>query len=77
MEGKDLYKELIAKRDYSGSEADEYAQLLITLFSHIGNSFFSLLESAHLENKKLSIKESDSENDILVDEYTLENIVIL
>lgn len=77
MKGKDLYNSLIAKRDYSGSTADEYAQLLLTLFSHLGTSFFSLLESAHADNKQLSIKELESEGDVLVDEYTLESIIIL
>ena len=77
MEGKNLYDSLIAKRDYSGSTADEYAQLLLTLFSHLGETFFPLLESAHSENKKLSLEELASEDSIVVDEYTLENIIIL
>lgn len=77
MKGKDLYKYLVSKRDYSGSEADEYAQFLTTLFSQLGDSFFALLETAHSKDKKLSIKNSDTSSDVLVDEYTLENIIIL
>jgi hypothetical protein len=46
MDGKDLYIKHISKRDYSGSSDDEYAQLLFTIFSHLKEAIYPLLEKA-------------------------------
>lgn len=74
MNGKELYTDLVSKRDFSGSETDSYAQLLQTIYHNIGSKIFPLLEKAQKENKKLSIKEFSSE--ILVDEFSTSDIVI-
>lgn len=77
MEGKDIYTSLVDKRDYSGSMADEYAQLLTTLFFHLGTDLFPLLETAEKESKVLTLKAEVSNSDVLVDEYTIEDIILV
>jgi hypothetical protein len=77
MEGKDIYNSLVEKRDYSGSKADEYAQFLTTLFLHLGKDLFPLLESANKESKVLSLKAEISNGDVLVDEYTIEDVILV
>jgi hypothetical protein len=56
MTGKQLFEKLTV-RDFSGSEQDLYAQLLMTIFSHIGDDIFDLLEDAESQNKKLDIND--------------------
>lgn len=56
MTGKQLFVKLTV-RDFSGSEQDLYAQLLMTIFSHIGDDIFDLLEDAESQNKKLDIND--------------------
>lgn len=73
--GVELYKQL-AQRDYSGSDADQYAQLVQTLFSHLRQDLFPLLESAHRDGKKLSIVETQNKK-ILVNNYSVDNIVLV
>ena len=73
MDGMKLFNHYTSKRDYSGSKADEYAQLLETIRFHIGNDIFPLLEKAETENKKISIKDSDA----LVDEYSIDDVILL
>ncbi|MNR28234.1 hypothetical protein D3C85_1455490 [compost metagenome] len=77
MEGKVIYNSLVEKRDYSGSTADEYAQFLMTLFLHVGKDLFPLLESANKESKTLKLKAEISNSDVLVDEYTIEDIILV
>lgn len=77
MEGKELLNELLSKRDYSGNEADEYAQFLSTLMLHLGEDLYPLLEKAQSEDKKLALKQSITESDILVDEYTVSDIIFI
>ncbi|GIZ10271.1 hypothetical protein [Flavobacterium sp. UMI-01] len=77
MEGKELYDSLVSKRDYSGNTADEYAQFLSTLFLHIGTELFPLLETASKEFKVLSLKTEISNSDILIDEYSIEDIILI
>ena len=65
MDGKELFNQL-SVRDYSDSEADQYAQTLQTMFFHCTMSdeiqkFYNLLEQAESENKKLVI--SDDQED--------------
>lgn len=73
MKGKELYNQYTSKRNYSGSKADEYAQLLETIRFHIGDAIFTLLETAEAENKQLRIKAQD----VLVDEYSIADIISL
>lgn len=68
--GFELYKQL-SKRDYSGSEADEYAQLIGTLFSHLRADLFPLLERAEKEGKKLAL---NGPKDLLISYYTTEHV---
>ena len=76
-EGKVLFNVCTSKRDYSGSPQDEYAQLLYTIHQHIGEDVFNLLKTAEKQNKILGIKQNHSEEHILQDEYTIEDIVLL
>ena len=77
MEGKDIYNSLVEKRDYSGSTADEYAQFLMTLFFHIGTDLFPLLESAHKDSKVLALKPEISNSDVLIDEYSIDDLILV
>lgn len=77
MKGQELLTELTANRDYSGSKADEYAQLLHTLTLHLGEAIYPLLEKAYSHNKKLSINTDLTNSDILVDQYTVADIVFI
>jgi hypothetical protein len=69
--GKKLYKVYVSKRDYSGSPQDEYAQLLSTIYLHLGDSVFTLLKTAEISKKKLELRQSFS------DEYTIEDIALI
>lgn len=77
MEGRQLYQYLIEKRDYSGNADDEYAQLLITLFCHIGQDLYLYLESAHKISKKLALKPEITNSEVLIDEYTTADIILV
>jgi hypothetical protein len=77
MKGKELLNNLLSKRDYSGNEADEYSQFLSTLMLHLGEDLYPLLEKAEAKNKKLSLKQSESESNVLVDEYTVSDIILI
>tara|TARA_R110000868_G_scaffold52171_6_gene165024 strand:+ start:13747 stop:13980 length:234 start_codon:yes stop_codon:yes gene_type:complete len=77
MEGKELYSSLVSKRDYSGNTADEYAQFLSTIFLHIGTDLFTLLETANKESKVLSLKNEISNSAVLVDEYSIDDIILI
>ncbi|WP_312078381.1 hypothetical protein [Chryseobacterium sp.] len=75
MTGKELYQKL-SQRDYSGSDADEYAQFLQTIFLQLSlqgkeNEFYSLLEKSQESGKMLSVENSE------LDEYTLESISLV
>lgn len=69
--GIELYK-LKAKRDYSNSPQDQYAQLLNTLFAHLKTDLFPLLEKAEQEGKKLSLNEPNES--IMVHRYSTQNV---
>ncbi len=77
MKGENLFNQYTSKRDYSGSNADEYAQLLITIKNQIGNSVYAILEKAESIGKKLNIKDLTAENTILCNEFTNEDIILL
>ena len=68
--GFELYKQL-SKRDYSGSESDQYAQLVGTLFSHFKSDLFPLLEKAEKEGKKLVLKSPEG---VFISHYTQEHV---
>jgi hypothetical protein len=76
MKGKDLFQQYTSKRDYSGSKADEYAQLLFTIFFHIQDAIYPLLEKAETAGKKLSIKES-YHDDVTIDQYSAADVILL
>lgn len=71
-----VYNNLIAKRDYTGSKADNYAQLLQTLFFHIGIDLFPFLESAEAQQKQITIKESTEQTEALIDSYSLDDLTL-
>jgi len=66
MNGKELYLKYVSQRDYSGSEADKYAQLLQTVFYQIDADIFPLLEKAENEEKKLTVTPEALSNDEIV-----------
>lgn len=76
MQGENIFIKL-SQRDYSGTNSDQYAQLLNTIFYNLsGNDeiklFYDLLEKADQENKFISI--SDPEN--IKDEYSFSDLII-
>lgn len=73
MIGEQLF-ESKTKRDFTGSEEDEYAQDLMTIFSHIGTDLFPLLEEAEKTQKKVRIKVFPE--GVYWDEITLDNLYI-
>lgn len=76
MKGNELYHKYTSKRDYTGSEADEYAQLLETIRFHIGNKIFDLLEIAEKEGKRLKVLDLTENGIILRDEIQLSDIIL-
>lgn len=75
MSGEELYNKL-SKRDYSGSDADQYAQLLQTLHLHLTlnkeeEDFYNMLLQAEKEGKKLAIIDDE------LDEYSFETISLV
>lgn len=77
MTGEEIFNQYQEKRDYSGSDADSYAQELDTMFSNCSlngeeKEFFALLKEAHESGKKLEFKEESE----LQDFYSFEDIAI-
>jgi hypothetical protein len=72
MTGQELYTRYTSRRDYSGSDADQYAQLLSTIFRNILDGIYPLLEKAEAEGKKLTL----SDPAILQDEYTSADVIL-
>lgn len=66
MTGQQLF-EAKSQRDYTGSEADEYAQLLMSIFMHIGAALFPLLEIAENEGRKVGLKDVEKDEIMLTD----------
>ena len=73
MKGFDLYEYCIDKK-YTSEKNREYSQLLHTLFMHLHEDLFPLLEKAESENKRLSIKNNPKFE--IIDQYTTEDVVI-
>ena len=75
MTGEELFK-IQAKRDYSGSEDDSYAQWLQTLFLQLPSdqltAFWELLEEANATNRKIRLKPSC----LLRDEYRINSLFL-
>lgn len=74
MTGEELFNQL-SNRDYSGSDADQYAQTLQTMFFHFSSTgeleeFFAKLLEAESEGKKLEMSDDES------DEYSLDSITL-
>lgn len=77
MTGKELFIKYTSKRDYTGSKADEYAQLLQTIFSHINEGIYPLIEKAESEGKKLEVLDLTENGTILRDEIYPEDIIFV
>jgi isocitrate dehydrogenase len=60
-----------------GSKADEYAQLLMTIFSHIKEDIYNLIEKAENERKKLEVLDLTENGTILRDEIQITDIVLV
>lgn len=77
MTGEELFKEYTSKMDFSGSEADEYAQLLLTIFLHIREDIYNLMEKAEIEGKKLEVLDLTDNGTILRDEIYPTDIIFV
>lgn len=77
MTGKELFIKYTSKRDYTGSKADEYAQLLQTIFSHINEGIYPLIEKAEKKSKKLQVLDLTEYGLILRDEIQIADIVFV
>lgn len=66
MTGQQIF-ETKTKRDYTGSEADEYAQLLMSIFMHIGDDLYPLLEKAENEGKQVDLIDVEKDEIIISD----------
>lgn len=75
MTGKELFEYYTSKRDYSGSDEDKYAQTLMTIWAHIFDETYPLLEEAERLNKKLDVRVFPDEELFLHDEIIKEDIV--
>lgn len=73
MTGQQLFA-YKTQRDFTGSEADEYGQTLMTIFAHIGADLFPLLEEAESKFQRVHIKEFPE--GILWDELTLDSLFL-
>lgn len=77
---QDKYKQLLKDypRDYSGSPKDVYAQLILTIHSHIHDAIYPLLTKANKEGKQLAINDQPYlDADIMVHEYTVDDIILV
>lgn len=70
MNGQELLNQYTSKRDFSGDIHDQYAQLLMTIFSSIGANIYPLLEKADKSGKSLSVKGEP-------DEITTDDIILI
>lgn len=66
MTGQQIFEQKSA-RTYTGDEADEYAQLLMSIFMHIGDDLYPLLEKAEKEGKKVELKYVEKDEIIISD----------
>lgn len=73
MKGEQLFENK-SKRDFTGSEADEYAQTLMTIFAHIDTALFPLLEEAESKSQRVHIREFPE--GMLWDQITLDNLYL-
>ncbi len=69
--------EKLTIRDFSGSEDDLYAQLLMTIFYHIQEDIFPLLVQAEGEGKRLAIREVTEEELGLQDEISVTDVILV
>ncbi len=67
----------MTERDFSGSKDDEYAQLLMTIFCHIGDDIFPLLSEATKNNKRLDVKDVPEDEIFMQDFLITEDIIFV
>lgn len=72
MTGRELFTHLTLS-----IEKDEYAQTLMTIWTHIGDEIFPLLEKADKEGKKLDVKAVIAGSEYLQDELTTDDIILV
>lgn len=70
MTGKELFNKYT-------NEANEYAQTLMTIWAHIGDAIFPLLEKADKDGKKLDVKAVAAGSEYLQDELTTDDIILV
>ena len=74
MTGKELFAYHSSKRNYSGNPHDEYAQWLETLYFHLCDKLYPLLEEAEKLGKKIGIKEM---GDILYSDIFISDLIFV
>jgi hypothetical protein len=77
MKGKELLDYYTNKRDFTGSNDDNYAQELMTIYSNIGEQIFHLLEQAEIEAKKLAVKKAPKGLEFRQDFITIDDIILV
>lgn len=77
MNGQQLFENYRKDRDYSGSPSDQYAQLLQTVFHHIGTDIFNLLEKAEAEGKRIDVKNPFEDSQIHWDEINPQDVIFV
>lgn len=81
MNGKQIFENYRNKRGYTGSEIDNYSQLLETIHLHLlanntENDFYIILENAEKQGKKIIISENFYKQETTNQEISINDILI-
>lgn len=77
MTGREIFDSYLENRNFSGDSDDQYAQLLQTIWGHILDKIYPLLEEAERSGKRLGIREVQEEEMYLLDEICVEDVVFV
>lgn len=77
MTGKELFDQYYNNPGEVNSEAWNYRQLLMTIWSNIFDEIYPLLLEAEKQGKKLDLKPWTEDPDILWDELTVVDIILV
>lgn len=77
MTGREIFDSYLENRNYSGDSDDQYAQLLQTIWGHILDKIYPLLEEAERRGQRLGIREVPEAEMFLLDEICVEDVVFV
>jgi len=77
MDGRELFEKYTSLRDYTESGADRYAQLLQTVFGHIEEELYPILERAEAEGKRIGISHPFDGTGVCWDEISPDHVVLV